>query len=90
VEAVERDRVRRRLDERHVVVDEHVVHACRRHVGAQDLERHAVVASRLRQLVEPDAVLTRASHGRMQARFPSGRDLAPSVMPITEGPSIGP
>jgi hypothetical protein len=90
VEAVERDRVRCRLDERHVVVHEHVVHARRGHVGAQRFERHAVVAGGLRQLVEPDAVFACASHGRMQARFSPARDLAPSVTPVTERPSIEP
>ncbi len=51
------------IDERHVVVDQQVVHAGRRDVGEHRLERHAVVAGSLRELVEPDAVVASSLHG---------------------------
>jgi hypothetical protein len=49
-----------------------------------------VVAGGLGQLVEPDAVLSRASHGQMQACFPPKCDLSPGVTAVTEGWVIGP
>ena len=77
---------RGRVDERHVVVDQHVVHAGRRDVGPHRLERHAVVAGglararRARCRRRVGARMARCNHvSRAECD-----DLGPSVTAVTE------